>query len=249
MLKKLLSTTALALCAAGFVTAAHAADLPQKPAKLVTYQKQQSFDGFYLRGDVGYAIPVAPTAVYGGSIPFLGEDLSNTWLIGAGVGYVWNEYFRTDITADYQFKSKFKGHTLCGGGCTPTYSDERDSLQTTTVLANAYYDFGRFSGFTPYIGAGVGFAGNKMSGLASTNPVGSGSPRHTFIGGDTRWGLAAAAMAGISYNLSQNLLLDTNYRYLWLDEARTKNDSIGKKVVYSDLAEHQVRLGLRYMFQ
>ncbi len=87
MLKQLLSTTAIALGVVGFVSTASAADLPMKPVKLVSYEKQKDFDGFYLRGDIGYAIPNSPGTSYGPGIQFVKEDLSDAWLVGGGIGY------------------------------------------------------------------------------------------------------------------------------------------------------------------
>ena len=57
------------------------------------------------------------------------------------------------------------------------------SIQTSTIMFNAYYDLGHWGSFVPYVGAGVGVARNEMDSVAfSTSP-------NIQAGGDT-WALA-----------------------------------------------------------
>ena len=99
----------------------------------------------------------------------------------------------------------------------------------TTLLANAYLDLGTWHGGTPYVGAGLGAAHVSLSGLGA--------------GGGDGWGFAWAAMAGGTVSLAPNWQLDLGYRYL-----RIENADVGGGL--SDFSEsaHEVRLGLRYLF-
>src|SRR6218665_3984453 len=76
--------------------------------------------GWYLRGDTGRSYNKLRGAKYfQGSNDRVREfdstDLKSGFTLGGGVGYQINEHFRTDVTLDYMFKSKFKGST--SGGC------------------------------------------------------------------------------------------------------------------------------------
>ncbi len=55
-------------------------------------------------------------------------------------------------------------------------------------------------------------------------------------------------MAGLSYAISPGLLLDANYRYLELGEARSTVTPLGD-VRYGDWTANEFRLGLRYLIQ
>jgi len=45
------------------------------------------------------------------------------------------------------------------------------SVQSSTIMFNAYYDFGHWGSFVPYLGAGVGLARNERDGVSySTSP-------------------------------------------------------------------------------
>src|SRR5690606_3406407 len=120
-----------AMLAAGLCGPAFAADYYEPPGveapPQVVYQ-ETSFGGWYLRGDGDYhwsKLRVIEYTVYG--VPgargsFDVGDLKGAFSLGAGVGYQVTNHFRTDVTGDYWFKSKFNGQTsgTCanGGPCT-----------------------------------------------------------------------------------------------------------------------------------
>src|SRR5690606_27970330 len=120
--------------------------------------------GWYLRGDMGWSYNKRRGAsFYQGSNDtyrsFDSTRLKSGFTIGGGVGYQINDHFRTDVTLDYMFKSKFHGSTkgICGFdnnlSCT---SRDVASLTALSLLANAYVDIGHYGAFTPYVGAGIG---------------------------------------------------------------------------------------------
>ena len=85
-------------------------------------------------------------------------------------------------------------------------------------MVNGYADLGSWYGFTPYVGAGVGFARNTLSGLTDTafNTLAGGSMSSSagYAGDHSKWNFAWALMAGLSFDVTQNLKLDLGYRYL-----------------------------------
>src|SRR5262249_60828064 len=88
--------------------------------------------------------------------PFKNEHIDPTGVIGGGVGYKINQWFRTDLTVDYEWDSDWHGRAPCGGCAGNKTSKEWAKVSAWTFLANAYIDLGTWSGITPYVGAGVG---------------------------------------------------------------------------------------------
>lgn len=226
---------------------AHAADIiqpiipPPAPVPVV-----EVGGGLYLRGDVGVKIYADPSVTFNNT-DYVRNRIDTTATIGGGIGYKFNNWLRADITGDYEPPAGFHGHLICvacaGGG----FSDEFAKIAATTVLANAYVDLGNWAGFTPYIGGGVGAAFVQVSNYHFVNPNGTTG----VVGGNGQWNFAWAAMAGVSYDLTPSLALDLNYRYLSLGEVDTKPftaQGVTQPIHFKDLAAHEVRLGLRYMF-
>ena len=103
-------------------TAALAADLPPpqmyQPPPQIAYQPAPAVSsGWYLRGDVGVGMqtfgdfPDSQTNsafVWPASWAIVQKDLQDTSIFGGGIGYEWNNWFRTDITAEYRTKAAFK---------------------------------------------------------------------------------------------------------------------------------------------
>jgi len=87
--------------------------------------------GWYLRGDAGWSF-----------LDWNGPKNDNAFTGGGGVGYKWNDWFRSDIRADYA------GTYSQGGG---------DDMSTVTLLGNGYVDFPLTPLFKPYVGAGAGY--------------------------------------------------------------------------------------------
>jgi opacity protein-like surface antigen len=105
----------------------------------------QTNTGFYLRSDIG------------ASFLRWGAFNNDTGLIAAvGAGYQWNDYFRTDITAQW------------AGGYNISLAD---NIHTTKILANGYLDLANSTSFTPYIGAGLGYGWAYGNTYGSTSGV------------------------------------------------------------------------------
>lgn len=226
--------------------AATAADYPMPPP-VISYPPVEIGSGWYLRGDVGYKIYQTPNARldvagYGAMID---ESISDTGTVGIGFGYRWNDNWRTDFTLDHEWPGEFHGRLNCPSGCTDAYSEEYADISATSFLVNAYWDIATFGGLTPYLGAGIGVSYLKTSDVHFVNPAGS-VPEDGTVAGGSSWNLAWALMAGASYELSQRWLVDLNYRYLHLGNARSGPALGSEPLKYDDIRAHEIRLGLRY---
>jgi opacity protein-like surface antigen len=238
-----ISVTAL-VCGFAMTTAAHAADpagvwLPEIKKPIYT----DLISGWYARGDLGYRkyhidSVDAPTAN-----TVLGFDIANTWTLGFGGGYQY-KWFRTDVTLDYANKARFHGDTPQGPGY---FNTQIDSF---TLLANVYFDLGNWAGFTPYFGLGAGTTSMRTHDFRIADQLPSQGVADT-----TRWNFSWAAMAGVSYQITQTTLVDVGYRYLQLGEAisgtwtpNTPTPFINTaRVTMRDMTAHELRIGLRWM--
>ncbi len=271
ILRSLAALAAFAVCAG---TRAEAADLasffglqqqndPAEPTQPVEFGT-----GWYIRGDTAYAedslpgISPALQAITSGRQPNFNADL--------GFGYKINDWIRTDIVADYWLPTKSQGDgpgiqcvTQLNGTppipaqtvfdtCTP---HGNSSIQRLDALANVYVDIGTWSGFTPYVGGGLG-----MSRLQVTNDVNyfmsNGLPYHISTDGfffnfdrssdSMRYQFASALMAGVSYQINPELYLDVGYRYINLGTINGLQDANGNSISKT-MDAHEARIGLRYM--
>jgi opacity protein-like surface antigen len=109
-------------------------------------------------------------------------------------------------------------------------------------LANLLLDIpvGGF-GFTPFIGAGVGFANTRLSNNIPGVGVDDFADDTNFA-----WDLTA----GLSYDISRNVTFDIAYRFLQLNSVRIVNSGAGPtdlagENASTDINNHQVNVGVR----
>lgn len=244
---------------------ANAADLIEPPVvEVVPEVRTVAVGGWYLRGDVGYAHSKnGGVDYYQGSPTLTGHfeehDLGGAWMLGGGIGYQATDYLRVDLTLDHQFKADFDGSSAQNVTCTAvtaagtcSFNDDGE-LAVTTLLANAYLDLGNYSGFTPYVGAGIGGAMVHWGDLTNTeyedaNPSNSATSIHD---GNGEWRFAYALHAGVSYDVSSNLKFDAGYSYKHIDGGsmfsfESGNANSGPQGFDDDLKIHTFKAGLRW---
>lgn len=252
-----LSTYALAgaLAFALAPVAGHAADLPEPPL-LEPAAPVEFGSAWYIRGDVGYKNYRKSKGTYSdssyqaaGISSLLSEKAGEAAIIGGGVGYKFNDHFRTDLTLDYETKAKFGGDTRCIAGCGFGNSTNKTKIDAWSIFWNGYVDLVTVHGFTPYVGGGIGVARVGMSDIRSTDYLRAG-PLTTNYNGDSQWNFAWNLQAGAAYQVTDNLLIDANYRFVDLGDAKSKTIPAASgdgKIKFKDLQAHEVRVGFRYM--
>lgn len=252
----------------------HAADLGRGGYRYDDYQPQPSAQRqFYVRGDVGIGrnavggVSQADLTEHGGS--FLSRSLADTVYLGAGIGWQLSSRFRLDLTGEYRATAALKAMDnlsaeLAGpDGHLQANTLYQGNLSSYVGLLNGYWDLFNVNGFTPYIGAGIGYARHKISGVttasaATFTDATTGEQFATLTQGTSlprsQNSLAWALMAGTSYDLSPNAKLDLGYRYLNLGSgiAATSSlldcvcGSVGAPLKLSDLEAHEFRIGIRW---
>src|SRR5262245_51827495 len=206
---------ALAGAASLLIPAARAADLPP-PLPMPMVQPVAVFTGgWYIRGDVGIAQKsfsdfdhhqTNPVFVWPASWRIDQKDMADAAFVGFGVGYAFNNWLRVDVTGEYRMKEWFKvvgSYTeFCGGGgrCFDIYEGHHSNW---LVLANAYVDLGTWWCLTPFVGAGVGAAYHKFTGLTDLGTAGNQAPGFGYASSDSsKWNMAWALHAGLAYNVT-----------------------------------------------
>lgn len=242
---------------------------------------------WYLRADLGVgfasADPSESGVVYGQNLygppsdtsPPFGtrsgwseDDAEATFSYGAGFGYYWSPSFRTDLTLEGRPERKLRirgtydyaqwSNGAPNDNIVEGQTNDVAELNSGLLLFNAYFDLVRDGSLTPYVGAGVGLAVNKLERTFANNEEiynGLGDlvdTRSTRVSDSTHDAtFAAALMAGLSYSISPVSMLDLNYRYLYIGSSDLNLYINGVKSNFStgDTHEHQIRVGLRWNIQ
>jgi opacity protein-like surface antigen len=247
------------------IPAAGAADLPFAPPPPPA---PVAFGGWYLRGDIGFSTEIsnnfhedglvpAPTSVQNAASGF-----ETAGIYRLGVGYQFNSWFRADITGEYRTPATWSSFDIANSG--GTLIPEHVTLEKSAfvALANVYADLGTWWCITPFIGAGAGFAGIKLSNfqetaIASLNPLTGANliNANNFAPDQTQWNFAWALHAGLDYKVTPNFSVELAYRYLNMGSAQSGaivgflNNAQGTTFHIDNIYSHDVTLGLRWMLQ
>lgn len=162
----------------------------------------------------------------------------NEGLIGtASLGY--RPFFGIRYLDDLRFELEGGYHAnglesaTLGGVVTPA----RHRLHSWSTLGNVFYDVRNGSKFTPYVGAGAGWA---FSTLRTGSGLGNTSERDN--------GFAYQFLAGLSYAPASIPLTEWSlgYRYFMLNDMELNATGGGLKL--QDNASHSVEIGGRFRF-
>lgn len=261
MLKFLTPVAAASVLAIAAAMPAAAADIYEPPiidmpSEPVVY-KDDSFGGWYIRGDIGYRHSTMRGIDYFVYDPgpirrgFETHKLRGSVSVGAGVGYQINHYLRTDFTVDYWGKTRFRGSTRGSGDCGADgvcVSRDTSSYSALLMLANAYAELGTYKRITPYVGAGVGGAYVKWDKLRNRYDTNFGEVDVSHSGAKGMR-FAWALMAGASYCINSNLHADLGYRFTNISGGKMFGYRAGGGPGWNKaIQSHEVRAGLRYQF-
>ncbi len=284
LLRTLLPAAAVSLVAAPAGAADFDAPIYDPPIyveRMPEYVPVEVGSGWYLRGDVTYTMKTRagrfdyrtfdPVAGTYGDASFDTGRLRERFGAGLGFGYHFSDMLRGDLTLDAS-TVRFSGTTSAGVPCidpaidaafagTTCRSEDSASAAAWSAMANAYVDLGTVVGITPYVGAGVGYTYLRWNSLSNSLYCvdGGGACPQAFVGTDQHPGLRSwrftwAAMAGVAYDVSNNVKVDLGYRYrriaggnmFGFDAATAAAGASGVQGRDNGFSQHQVRVGLRY---
>lgn len=219
----------------------------------------------------------AAGGTFGSDPSWFSSDFEQEFAFGVGVGYRWASWLRTDLTAETirerevhandrrrEALEEFDGTSwVAQHGYYEGAVQDDASLRAGLIMFNGYYDFNSYGWFRPYIGAGLGIGITRIDRTNSatetvddrgdaSGPVtpsnltqlnsGSSNVVHHAVG------LAASAMVGATFAVSDLVDVDLNYRYLWVDGMTSTLRVLGHNstLTIDDMHDHQLRAGLRF---
>lgn len=256
MVRARLGIATLAAIASLAAGAARAADYsqplpPQQQYIIQPPPAQDCCDGWYLRGFVGvgmnghYDLDYIENPAHNTGFAFQNSSIADTFFLGGGVGYEWNNWLRFDVTGEYRAKSRVYaiGTYPNAFGTLDVYEG---NLKSWVFLANAYVDLGTWNCFTPFVGVGIGAALNTLADFSDTSPTNG----YGFGRNPSEWHTAWALYAGVAYEVTKNFKVDLAYRYLnYGSITDTVDCSVGctpDSFKFSNLYSHDIMLGLRW---
>ncbi len=254
-----LTTIAFATCALAVISApALAADIPQRPVPV----PHAVMKGWYLRGDIGMTnqqIDGIDNVLFDttADLEIHDDNFEAGISFGGGVGYVFNNWFRVDVTGEYRGETEFHGFdTWTDVNLDPRFNDYTAKKSEWLALVNAYFDLGSWHGVSPFVGAGVGAANIRISsfrdaGIAETTFL----PTMAFADDHDEWNFAWALYAGLGFDVTPATTLEFAYRYLDMGDAESGDivafdgtNLIDNPMIFEDVTSHDLRLGVRYTF-
>ena len=143
-------------------------------------------------------------------------------------GHAYGNGFRTEFEFSYSHTSV---DSVSGS------SSSAGSIAALSGMVNALYDIPTGTKLKPYLGLGLG--ASRLS-YNDVTPIGGSvlSDRDTVF--------AYQGIAGVSYDLGDNLALTTEYRYFRTADPSFNTDATG--AVDSEFTEHRIMVGLRWTF-
>jgi len=245
--------TALLGMAVLATTTAKAADLPMMPPPMYAPPVEIGAS-WYLRGDIGMTnqkVGSLFNVLYNSvsSVETVQKEFDSSPLFGIGIGYQFNHWLRVDVTGEYRGSANFKGLDIVNGGA---FTDEyRASKSEWLFLANVYADLGTWWCVTPFVGVGIGFSRNTISGFLDVNTPFNGVAHAETA---SKWNFAWAIHAGLAYKVTPNFTVELAYRYVSLGDAVSGDlvtfngvSTINNPMEFRNLTSHDFKLGIRWM--
>jgi opacity protein-like surface antigen len=183
----------------------------------------------YLRADLGYSwsrnadikdknFPL-DQGICGNAactVPGKLKDVGDSAILGGGVGWRLNPNVRVDGTLAYRGWYDLDKNDAAN-------TKYKADVKSWNLMLNGYYDFAA-KGVSPYVGAGIGWARNKVDSIKATNPI---APGVTITApGGTKSSFAWALMAGVGVPLNPTMTLDVGVRYTDLGKLETNSGGL-----------------------
>ena len=189
-------------------------------------------------------------------------DFGSSAAFEIGVGRYINHWLRTEIAVHYASDLDFSGQANFSGVALNQQPVSADANSLVAAL-NAYIDLAALfdnknAALRPFIGAGIGYARNRISAMTYQFPsLGAGDVTITPSGeaSNFAWSLSA----GVDYRIARDKTVELLYRYSDMGSMRTDPGDITvvrdgvKRLIRidsteADLSTNALMLGFRYRF-
>ena len=255
------------------VSGAEAADLTA-PQPYVPYAppvaEPAAASGWYLRGDIGVGINgldrFSEAWIDNGdathTTSWLKKSVGDSTVLDVGVGYQFNDYLRGDVTVQYRTGAHFLSidNTVDRtGGATNGNTIQNvinGDVSSTVLMGNVYWDITHWNGLTPFVGAGLGAAYNRTSGVSDVT-TGTYSGMVGLFADQGKWNLAYALHAGVAWDVNSRLKLEAAYSFQSLGDAKllettcipsSSCTSGPEQYSIKKLYSNDFRIGARWLF-
>ncbi len=184
-------------------------------------------EGTYFSGNIGAGILSDVVLSISGIPEKLVIEQGTDVALGLAVGHAFSNNIRAEIEFAYQKNNvdqvKFEGDDYYADGDTVSYA----------CLLNGYYDFPNSSAFTPFIGAGIGYARVELNDFVMASDQLGSYDDSVF---------AYQVGAGVGYAVSEKIVLDYKYRYFATADPKFFN------IVDAEYSSHNHYVGIRVFF-
>lgn len=217
------------------------------------------FSGVYIAPKLIGGIETGTAKLYEESVGALPEASQsfNSGVFGGGLalGYNFKNMgvpIRAEVeVAAFTNATKSKTYSNAWGSGVDLKLTGKSSI--TSLFANVYYDIETGTAFTPYIGAGIGVAWNRLSVTEVSGTAAGITVGLPNLSGHTSTQFAWNIGVGCAYAFSENISIDFGYRYAQFGNGKTKTANYyGLASVYAKssrpTAMHQFMLGMRVSF-
>jgi len=181
-----------------------------------------------------------------GSIAAIGTSGSQQMSPGAAVvasmGWGFGNGLRAELEGDFRYNSV---KSVSGYGSAFTSASGKENKYG--VMVNALYDFD-LGGVMPYVGAGVGYQQEAVSGITYTTSTGATTGGSGSKGSFAYQGIVGAALP---FSTVPGLALTADYRFMGLTGTRSYNATAGGTATTLNSTSnynHTILVGLRYAF-
>lgn len=160
-------------------------------------------------------------------------DLDTGYAITGAVGHDYGD-LRAEVELSYR-ENDVDSHTAAGAATT----NPGGTTSALALMANGYYDFPTQSRFTPYVGAGIGFAQVEADGYRANNAA-------VANGDDTVF--AYQLIAGVEYPIAPKTSLTGEYRYFATADADINTSLGGAGSSDINYDNHSILVGVKHSF-
>ncbi len=170
------------------------------------------------------------------------SDKSALW--GAAIGYILpNLPLSLELQALRINSQDFKMGTLYNDGY---HEWDTLSVRSNVYLANLIYALPAYQNFTPFFGAGIGVAQNKVAG----NFISTTEDEQGNWADNSKTQFAYDFTAGVNYQFTPNLGISLAYQYLSLGKLNTQSTvgDVNQTLFADKYTTNNVILGLNYTF-
>ncbi len=177
--------------------------------------------GWYFLGYIGttnYNLGNVDNAAFHTGVPFTHyyDAFESSGFGGIGIGYRLTKHIRFDSTWELRGKSTYHGLDSYNGGSFSGTDQYTATYKSWDWMTSLYWDVFCWNGFTPYVGAGIGYARNYIGAYSDINTPNLGV---AYANSHAEGSFAWALHAGVAYQVNDRVTLDLAYRYINLGDA------------------------------